>query len=156
MQIYHRPFKHSKTKASGCRMTFYLCWKNIKVFFSPIKHGNMSCENYFLEWKLTFEHRCKTKHFSHILSTNNIGKLFFTTKSWRTSKNCICYTSSFLKRSFTSKNLEIKFPNKFDLFFHSFLSFFFSTNCLLLPQIFWQLDHDLHPHVILKTLFQLS
>ncbi len=80
--------------------------------------------NYFLEGKWALGHRCKTKHFSRILSINNIGKIFFTTKRQRSSKNCFCYTSLFFRDLSQQKIWRLNFQTHLTFFFMFAFPFF--------------------------------
>ncbi len=102
------------------------CW----IVFST-NPSNISCENCLLERKFNFGQKRKIKCFSHILSTNCIGKLFLTIKKCQSSKNVFYGTSFFFREYLTKKNLEITKHNR--VFFTNYLSsllfnnFFFSN-----------------------------
>jgi hypothetical protein len=61
---------------------------------------------------------------SMALTPMTINKLFFTIKKPRSSKFSLYYTSTFLKGSFATKKLAIKFPKRFAFFFIGCLSSF--------------------------------
>jgi len=65
--------------------------------------GNISLECCFLEGKITWGHRCKTKRLNQTLSTNYKGCWFFTIKRPKYCKKYFCCSSSFLKGSLIEK-----------------------------------------------------
>jgi hypothetical protein len=65
--------------------------------------GNNSWENYFLDGETIPRHKCILKFFNQLLSTNCKRRWFLTIKRPKFSKNCLCYTSFFLKGSLVEK-----------------------------------------------------
>lgn len=57
--------------------------------------SNISLECCFLEGKITWGHRCKTKCLNQTLSTNYKGSWFFTIKRFKSCKKYFCCSSSF-------------------------------------------------------------
>ncbi len=78
----------------------------------------------FLERKTNLGHKCILNHFNQILSTNCKKKWFLIIKSPRSSKNYFCYKSSFSKRSFIAKKLDMELIDIFGFFFKGCLSSF--------------------------------
>jgi len=53
-------------------------------------------------------HKCILNHFNQLFFTNCKGRWFLTIKKVKSSKNCFCYTSSFLKGFFATKKIDIE------------------------------------------------
>jgi hypothetical protein len=83
---------------------------------------NTSCKNNSFEGNTILEHKYIAICFNHVLFTNWIGRWLLTTKRSRSYKNCLCYTSLFMKGSFAWIVFYIALLNTLGLFFVNCLS----------------------------------
>ncbi len=117
--------------------------KNYLIFFT--NPSNNSWGNHFLEGKTILGHNYKLNVLKQILSTNYKGKWFLIMKIFKSSRNCFCCRSSFLKGSSTTKKLDMELEETFSLFFENCLSS--SLEGLLISSNFKKYYHDLNLHV---------
>ncbi len=68
-----------------------------------INSCNNSLENYFMEGKTIMGHKCILNLYNQLLSTNCKWIWFLIIKRIKSSRNCFCCTSSFLKGFFHKK-----------------------------------------------------
>jgi hypothetical protein len=81
------PLQIHKSKFTIASLHLDIVGNSYNCLHFSINLNNTCCENNFLERNITQKHECVARHFNQTLSTNYIGKWFFTINRPRCCKN---------------------------------------------------------------------